>query len=80
MSTMLSGSMSAFGIAMETGSTYYSMQTGDYYRFDTYRFLKSMGFPCAGVPIEDGSGEVVGLWNEEDVQKYIKDNNLKLDY
>jgi len=80
MSTMLSGSISAFDIALETGSAYYDMKSGNFYRFDEYKRMKSMRCPCSGVYLTDANDRVDGLWRESDVQKYIRDHNLTLEY
>lgn len=80
MSTMLSGSTSAFDIALEGGDAYYDMRTGNFYRFDEYRTMKLFGMKPAGVYLSDDQNFITGLWEEKDVQKYIKDNNLTLKY
>ena len=80
MSTLLSGSNQAFDIALESGSAYYDMKTGNMYRFDEYKFMKSRGSKPSGVYLTDEKNFISGLWREQDVQKYIKDHDLKLTY
>lgn len=80
MSTMLSGSQSAFDMALEHGDAYYDMKTGQMYRFDEYKFMKTHGAKTSGVYLTGVSNVIEGLWREDDVKKYIKDHNLKLAY
>ena len=65
-----------FNLALETGSDYYDLGTGQFYKFSEYAFMKQTKMPCSGVYLTDHNNHITALWREQDVQNYIKDENI----
>lgn len=63
---------------LKSGTDFMDMRNMIIYHISEYVKTKRFGLPTEGLVITDPSGNRVGIIEESDMQKYIRDNNIEL--